>query len=197
MRLLPLGILPSACSWFLCSSLPPSADLLPSPHRMFSGSAQGKPLLRAEQRRPTSAPRAPGTRRGFAPTRDPPAERLPPSPPQIPADKCDLLEDLVQKLQKREVRLNRQEFLHKVRDIAGDDAPQLRQALKQLAVDKSPTSGAAETPQLAANGFHLPSTDLSSSDLLGDGASETDAKPAVLEGNGSDAAAAEIGRAHV
>ena len=49
--------------------------------------------------------------------------------PQIPADKCDLLEDLVQKLQKREVRLNRQEFLHKVRDIAGEDAPALRLSL--------------------------------------------------------------------
>jgi hypothetical protein len=34
------------------------------------------------------------------------------------------------------VRLNRQEFLHKVRDIAGDDAPALRQALKQLAVER-------------------------------------------------------------
>ena len=55
---------------------------------------------------------------------------------QIPNEKCYLLEDLVQKLQKREVRLNRQEFLHKVRDIAGDDAPALRQALKQLAVER-------------------------------------------------------------
>ena len=51
---------------------------------------------------------------------------------QIPNDKCDLLEELVQKLQRREVRLNRQEFLHKVRDIAGEDAPALRHALKQL-----------------------------------------------------------------
>ena len=41
----------------------------------------------------------------------------------IPTEKCNLLEELVQKLQRREVRLNRQEFLHKVRDIAGDDAP--------------------------------------------------------------------------
>ena len=56
----------------------------------------------------------------------------------------------MQKLQKREVRLNRQEFLHKVRDIAGDDAPQLRQALKQLAVDKSPTSGADDGKRLEA-----------------------------------------------
>ena len=60
----------------------------------------------------------------------------PDSPPyrhphlQIPNDKCDLLEELVQKLQKREVRLNRQEFLTKVRDIAGDDAHALRSALK-------------------------------------------------------------------
>lgn len=43
----------------------------------------------------------------------------------------------MQKLQKREVRLNRQEFLHKVRDIAGDDAPALRHALKQLTMDRS------------------------------------------------------------
>ena len=62
---------------------------------------------------------------------------LVPPPRQIPNDKCDLLEDLVQKLQKREVRLNRQEFLHKVRDIAGDDAPALRHALKQLAMDRN------------------------------------------------------------
>ena len=55
---------------------------------------------------------------------------------QIPNEKCDLLEELVQKLQRREVRLNRQEFLHKVRDIAGDDAPALRSALKQLALDR-------------------------------------------------------------
>ena len=54
----------------------------------------------------------------------------------IPTEKCNLLEDLVQKLQRREVRLNRQEFLHQVRDIAGDDAPQLRQALKQLALER-------------------------------------------------------------
>lgn len=43
----------------------------------------------------------------------------------------------MQKLQKREVRLNRQEFLHKVRDIAGDDAPALRHALKQLAMERN------------------------------------------------------------
>ena len=55
---------------------------------------------------------------------------------QIPNEKCDLLEDLVQKLQKRELRLNRQEFLLRVKDIAGDDAPALRMALKQLAVDR-------------------------------------------------------------
>ena len=54
----------------------------------------------------------------------------------IPTEKCNLLEELVQKLQRREVRLNRQEFLHKVRDIAGEDAPALRQALKQLAVER-------------------------------------------------------------
>ena len=62
---------------------------------------------------------------------------------QIPNEKCNLLEELVQKLQRREVRLNRQEFLHKVRDIAGDDAPALRQALKQLAVERrsGPDSG--------------------------------------------------------
>jgi len=83
---------------------------------------------------------------------------------QIPADKCDLLEDLVQKLQKREVRLNRQEFLHKVRDIAGEDAPALRHALKQLAVDRSPSAPPGTSPQLG-NGFHLPSTELSPADL--------------------------------
>ena len=55
---------------------------------------------------------------------------------QIPNEKCDLLEDLVQKLQRRELRLNRQEFLHKVKDIAGEDAPALRLALKQLAVER-------------------------------------------------------------
>ena len=55
---------------------------------------------------------------------------------QIPNEKCDLLEDLVQKLQKRELRLNRQEFLLRIKDIAGDDAPALRMALKQLAVDR-------------------------------------------------------------
>ena len=88
--------------------------------------------------------------------------------PQIPADKCDLLEDLVQKLQKREVRLNRQEFLHKVRDIAGEDAPALRHALKQLAVDRSPSAPPGESPQLG-NGFHLPSTELSSADLAAPG----------------------------
>ena len=55
---------------------------------------------------------------------------------QIPNEKCDLLEDLVQKLQKRELRLNRQEFLHRVKDIAGDAAPVFRVALKQLAVDR-------------------------------------------------------------
>ena len=60
---------------------------------------------------------------------------------QIPNEKCNLLEELVQKLQRREVRLNRQEFLHKVRDIAGDDAPALRSALKQLAVDRRGTDG--------------------------------------------------------
>ena len=74
---------------------------------------------------------------------------------QIPNEKCDLLEDLVQKLQKRELRLNRQEFLHRVKDIAGDDAPALRMALKQLAVDRrapdpqpsSLGSGSACVPQ--------------------------------------------------
>ena len=55
---------------------------------------------------------------------------------QIPNEKCDLLEDLVQKLQKRELRLNRQEFLHRVKEIAGDAAPVVRVALKQLAVDR-------------------------------------------------------------
>ena len=55
---------------------------------------------------------------------------------QIPDEKCDLLEGLVQKLQKRELRLNRQEFLHRVKDIAGDAAPVFRVALKQLAVDR-------------------------------------------------------------
>ena len=80
--------------------------------------------------------------------------------PQIPADKCDLLEDLVQKLQKREVRLNRQEFLHKVRDIAGEDAPALRHALKQLAVERSPTAPPARRA-LGSNGLP-PSTELSS-----------------------------------
>jgi len=83
---------------------------------------------------------------------------------QIPNDKCDLLEDLVQKLQKRQVRLNRQEFLHKVRDIAGEDAPALRQALKQLAHDKVPSGqpgtgdengGAAATPGALVNGITL------------------------------------------
>jgi hypothetical protein len=55
---------------------------------------------------------------------------------QIPEGKCDLLEDLVQKLQKRELRLNRQEFLQRIKDIAGDAAPLFRVALKQLAVDR-------------------------------------------------------------
>ena len=53
----------------------------------------------------------------------------------------------MQKLQKREIRLNRQEFLHKVRDIAGEDAPALRQALKQLAVERQPP-GASSAPAL-------------------------------------------------
>ena len=79
----------------------------------------------------------------------------------------------MQKLQKREVRLNRQEFLHKVRDIAGEDAPALRHALKQLAVDRSPSAGPGPSPQLG-NGFHLPGgTELSSADLAEAGASST------------------------
>ena len=60
---------------------------------------------------------------------------------QIPKDKCDQLEELVQRLQNREVHLNRQQFLHKVRDIAGEDAPALRLALKQLAVDRPRGAG--------------------------------------------------------
>ena len=64
----------------------------------------------------------------------------------IPTEKCNLLEELVQKLQRREVRLNRQEFLHKVRDIAGDDAPALRQALKQLALERRGGDGALGGP---------------------------------------------------
>jgi hypothetical protein len=36
---------------------------------------------------------------------------------QIPNEKCDMLEDLDRKLQKRELRLNRQEFLHRFKDI--------------------------------------------------------------------------------
>ena len=103
--------------------------------------------------------------------------------PQIPADKCDLLEDLVQKLQKREVRLNRQEFLHKVRDIAGEDAPALRHALKQLAVDRSPSAPPGESPQLG-NGFHLPSTELSSADLAAPG--EAGASSAIPNGVGAE-----------
>ena len=55
---------------------------------------------------------------------------------KIPDEKCDLLEDLVQKLQKRELRLNRQEFLQRIKDIAGDATPLFRMALKQLAVDR-------------------------------------------------------------
>eukprot|EP00302_Diacronema_sp_CCMP2436_P047533 CAMPEP_0180109826 /NCGR_PEP_ID=MMETSP0985-20121206/34697_1 /TAXON_ID=483367 /ORGANISM="non described non described, Strain CCMP 2436" /LENGTH=115 /DNA_ID=CAMNT_0022047771 /DNA_START=59 /DNA_END=403 /DNA_ORIENTATION=+ len=70
---------------------------------------------------------------------------------QIPKDKCNLLEELVQRLQNREVHLNRQQFLCRVRDIAGEDAPALRLALKQLAVD-----GRAQRPtgynQAGANG---------------------------------------------
>ena len=42
----------------------------------------------------------------------------------------------MQRLQRRELRLNRQDFLHRVKDIAGDDAPALRLALKQLAVER-------------------------------------------------------------
>lgn len=38
---------------------------------------------------------------------------------QVPNDKVDLLEDLIQKLQSRQMRLNRQEFLQKVRPTVG------------------------------------------------------------------------------
>ena len=62
-------------------------------------------------------------------------------------------EELVQKLQRREVRLNRQEFLHKVRDIAGDDAPALRQALKQLALERRAGDGSSGGGGLTLGGL--------------------------------------------
>ena len=82
------------------------------------------------------------------------------------------------------MRLNRQEFLHKVRDIAGEDAPALRHALKQLAVDRSPSAPPGESPQLG-NGFHLPSTELSSADLAAPG--EAGASSAIPNGVGAEA----------
>ena len=81
------------------------------------------------------------------------------------------------------MRLNRQEFLHKVRDIAGEDAPALRHALKQLAVDRSPSAPPGESPQLG-NGFHLPSTELSSADLALPG--EAGASSAIPNGVGAE-----------
>jgi hypothetical protein len=72
---------------------------------------------------------------------------------QIPDKKCDLLEDLVLKLQKRELRLNRQEFLHRVKDIAGDGAPLFRMVLKQLAVERrtAPSEQASHLRPLMAS----------------------------------------------
>ena len=58
----------------------------------------------------------------------------------IPNEKCNLLDELLQKLLRREVQLNRQEFLQKIKDIAGDDTPALQQALKQL-VEESRADG--------------------------------------------------------
>jgi len=54
----------------------------------------------------------------------------------------------VQRLQRREVRLNRQELLHKVRDIAGDDAPALRLALKQLAMERNSNSDSTSSASM-------------------------------------------------
>ena len=65
----------------------------------------------------------------------------------------------MQKLQKREVRLNRQEFLTKVRDIAGDDAHALRSALKALAVDRTPAGTPTGGGQAAAPGAAPPPLD--------------------------------------
>ena len=86
----------------------------------------------------------------------------------IPTEKCNLLEELVQKLQRREVRLNRQEFLHKVRDIAGDDAPALRQALKHLALERRGTDGGS-----GGGGLTLGGLDDGPSLGLGDGGAPT------------------------
>ena len=87
----------------------------------------------------------------------------------IPTEKCNLLEDLVQKLQRREVRLNRQEFLHQVRDIAGDDAPQLRQALKQLALERRSGDGGSGGGGGLDFGLPLPGGDSQSSSSSGGG----------------------------
>ena len=77
------------------------------------------------------------------------------------------------------------------RDIAGDDAPALRQALKQLAVDRSPTTTPGASPQL--NGFHAPA--LSSADLGTDGANGSDgldSKPIVDAGDALAAAGGDV-----
>mmetsp|Transcript_30805 Transcript_30805/g.80137 ORF Transcript_30805/g.80137 Transcript_30805/m.80137 type:complete len:1263 (+) Transcript_30805:33-3821(+) len=93
---------------------------------------------------------------------------------QIPNEKCDLLEDLVQKLQQRELRLNRQEFLHRVKDIAGDDAPALRMALKQLAVERRGAGADAQGSMLLDTGIAEPPFEAS---LLSVANSSHDAAP--------------------
>ena len=50
---------------------------------------------------------------------------------QVPEDTCNRLEDLVDKLQRRELRLNRLELLRKVHDVAGNDIKAVKHVLRQ------------------------------------------------------------------
>ena len=49
----------------------------------------------------------------------------------VPEDTCNRLDDLVDKLQRRELRLNRLDLLRKVHDIAGNDINTVKHVLKQ------------------------------------------------------------------
>lgn len=66
---------------------------------------------------------------------------------QIPNEKSALLEELARKLQHKELLLSRQEFLQRVRDIAGEDGPTLRSALKLLAVQRKAGEEAASAEE--------------------------------------------------
>ena len=51
---------------------------------------------------------------------------------KIPTEKINRMEELVRQLQHKEIQLSRPEYLRKISDIAGNDAPTLSYALKEM-----------------------------------------------------------------